>query len=111
MRKSIASRYFYSTATLLICSIAIMGFIQMYLSMGYFGDEKNKSLVNTIDNAYLLVQEARESSTLADAARVGRLARELTITARASESLVILTDDKGMPLLADKLIMDEAQKH
>ena len=32
VRKSITTRYFYSTAVLLICSIAVMGFIQMYLA-------------------------------------------------------------------------------
>ena len=39
VRKSITTRYFYSTAVLLICSIAVMGFIQMYLAMGYFREE------------------------------------------------------------------------
>ena len=34
VRKSITTRYFYSTAVLLICSIAVMGFIQMYLATG-----------------------------------------------------------------------------
>ena len=111
MRKSIVSRYFYSTATLLLCSIAVMGFIQMYLSMGYFVEEKNKSLQNTIDNAYALVQEARKAGTLGEnPERFAMLARELAITARASESLVILTDSMGTPVLADKLLLEESQR-
>lgn len=37
--QKLTTRYFYSTAVLLICSIAVMGFIQMYLAMGYFREE------------------------------------------------------------------------
>lgn len=60
MRKSITTRYFYSTAVLLICSIAVMGFIQMYLAMGYFREENGTALIQTIDNAILAMQEAAD---------------------------------------------------
>ncbi|MEG0178119.1 MAG: HAMP domain-containing sensor histidine kinase [Oscillospiraceae bacterium] len=102
MRKSITSRYFYSTAALLLCSITIMGFIQMYLSMGYFGEEKNAALKNTIDNSMLLVREAFEDKSLTTPERKKRLVRELTITARASESLVLLTDKNGIPIVMNE---------
>ena len=51
---------FYSTAVLLICSIAVMGFIQMYLAMGYFREENGTALIQTIDNAILAMQEAAD---------------------------------------------------
>ena len=60
VRKSITTRYFYSTAVLLICSIAVMGFIQMYLAMGYFLEENGTALIQTIDNAILAMQEAAD---------------------------------------------------
>ena len=60
VRKSITTRYFYSTAVLLICSIAVMGFIQMYLAMGYFREENGTALIQTIDNAILAMQEAAD---------------------------------------------------
>ena len=48
MRKSITTRYFYSTAFLLVCGVALMWFIQMYLAMGYFRTENDENLLATI---------------------------------------------------------------
>ena len=63
VRKSITTRYFYSTAVLLICSIAVMGFIQMYLAMGYFREENGTALIQTIDNA-ILARKPRMTASL-----------------------------------------------
>ena len=60
VRKSITTRYFYSTAVLLICSIAVMGFIQMYLAMGYFREENGTALIQTIDNAILAIRNPQQ---------------------------------------------------
>ena len=49
MRKSITTRYFYSTAFLLVCGVALMWFIQMYLAMGYFRTENDDNLLATVD--------------------------------------------------------------
>lgn len=37
-----------------------MGFIQMYLAMGYFREENGTALIQTIDNAILAMQEAAD---------------------------------------------------
>ena len=50
MRKSITTRYFYATALLLIASTALMGFIQMYLSMVFFRAQSDAGLLLTVDN-------------------------------------------------------------
>lgn len=99
MRKSIASRYFYSTATLLLCSISVMGFIQMYLAMGYFGNEKTKSLLNTIEISIKLVEDAfKSAATSPEVLVTSNLPRELWINSKTSESVIILTDNSGNPL-------------
>lgn len=58
MRKSITTRYFYSTAFLLVCGVALMWFIQMYLAMGYFRTENDDNLLATVDNTIRILQEA-----------------------------------------------------
>ena len=57
MHKSITSRYFYSTAVLLLCSIAVMGFAQMYMFIGYYRNENNDKLLATIDSTIALMKE------------------------------------------------------
>ena len=89
MRKSITTRYFYSTAVLLICSIAVMGFIQMYLAMGYFREENGTALIQTIDNAILAMQEAADDGIVEKRAEAAGLdvediKRGITLTARAA---------------------------
>ena len=75
VRKSITTRYFYSTAVLLICSIAVMGFIQMYLAMGYFREENGTALIQTIDNAILAMQEAADDGIVEKKGRSRRSRR------------------------------------
>lgn len=62
MRKSITTRYFYSTAFLLVCGVALMWFIQMYLAMGYFRTENDDNLLATVDNTIRILQEAGGSA-------------------------------------------------
>mgnify|MGYP001852233720 CR=1 FL=1 len=57
MRKSITTRYFYATALLLIASTALMGFIQMYLSMVFFRAQSDADLLLTVDNTIQILQE------------------------------------------------------
>ena len=66
---------FYSTAVLLICSIAVMGFIQMYLAMGYFREENGTALIQTIDNAILAMQEAADDGIVEKKGRSRRSRR------------------------------------
>ena len=69
MRKSITTRYFYSTAILLLCSIAVMGLIQLYLATGYFREENGEDLMQTIDNAILVISETVKDPDMAQRAR------------------------------------------
>lgn len=99
MRKSIATRYFASTAMLLLSSIAVMGSIYMYLSMEYFGDEKVTSMMNTIDTALRLVNNTIAESKTVDDLLQSSLPRELLITAEVSESQIMIALPDGKPLL------------
>ncbi len=103
MRKSITTRYFYSTALLLICSIAVMGFIQMYLATGYFREENGDALIGTIDNAILAIREAMEGNireALQDAGLEWAMVRAVTLTARASNKTILVTNAAGVVMLS-----------
>lgn len=105
VRKSITTRYFYSTAVLLICSIAVMGFIQMYLAMGYFREENGTALIQTIDNAILAMQEAADDGIVEKRAEAAGLdvediKRGITLTARAAGKSILVTDAYGSVVLS-----------
>lgn len=104
MRKSITTRYFYSTAILLLASITVMGFIQFYLSMGYFRTTNNETLLSTIDNTMRILQEYdMENGTVEQKVRNSEtVAREIEITARASGNLIFVTDAYGITLLCNE---------
>ena len=76
MRKSITTRYFYSTAFLLVCGVALMWFIQMYLAMGYFRTENDENLLATVDNTIRILQEAGGSAAPGDEEAVEAIKRE-----------------------------------
>ena len=90
MRKSITTRYFYSTAILLLASTAFMGLIQMYLAMGYFRTDNDASLINTVDNTVRVLQEAQSASDDREQ-RLEIIKRETVITSRASGSLIFIS--------------------
>ncbi len=104
LRKSITTRYFYSTALLLICSIAVMGFIQMYLATGYFREENGTALLETIDNAMLAIRESSDGETLKAIEAAGldlpAIRRGLILTARASGKKILVADAAGNVALA-----------
>lgn len=102
VNKSVSTRYFYSTAFLLLCSIALMGFIQIYLSMGYFREEKDKALITTIDNAVRIFQEYEANGeSIEDDVTIVNVSREIYITARASGNLIFVTDAYGSTILCN----------
>ena len=82
MRKSITTRYFYATALLLIASTALMGFIQMYLSMVFFRAQSDRDLLLTVDNTIQILQEV-QADHLNDTEARALMNREITLTARA----------------------------
>lgn len=96
MRKSINRNYFYSTALLLLCSILVMGFIQIYLSIGYFRQENDEQLLNIVDNLILTIKELNEYPSQE---QLPMIARSAEIAARVSNSRVFLTDTQGSVLL------------
>lgn len=99
MRKSIANRYFASTAMIMLSSIAVMGSIYMYLSMEYFGEEKVNSLMNTIDTALRLVDNTLDECLSVDELMNSSLPKEMLITAEVSESQIMIALPDGQPLL------------
>ena len=94
MRKSITTRYFYSTAILLLCSIALMGFIQLYLSMGYFRAENEATLLQTVDNTIRVMKEAAGRADTENE-RVEDVTRGIVITSRATGTMIFFTDEQG----------------
>ena len=102
MKKSITTRYFYSTALLLLASITLLGCIQVYLSMGYFKEEKSNSLLNTVNSTLSILKEyGASAATLADTQTIKGLARDILITARASENYIFITDAFGNVLVCN----------
>ncbi len=101
MRKSITSRYFYSTAILLLCSIAVMGFAQMYMFVVYYRNENNDKLLATIDSTISLMAEfgMTEDMDLADDTSL-TLARSILLTSRVSGNAIFLADPTGAILRA-----------
>ena len=59
VRKSISSAYFSMTALVLVASILAMGFLQMYLSMEYFKNDKKQTLADI--SAVAAARAAQES--------------------------------------------------
>ena len=98
MRKSITTRYFYSTAILLLCSIALMGFIQLYLSMGYFRAENEATLLQTVDNTILAHKEAAGRADTEKRAR-GRRDPGHRHHLRATGTMIFFTDEQGSIIL------------
>ena len=98
MRKSITTRYFYSTAILLLCSIALMGFIQLYLSMGYFRAENEATLLQTVDNTILVMKEAAGRADTENE-RVEDVTRGIVITSRATGTMIFCADAQGSIIL------------
>ena len=72
MRKSITARYFYSTAFVLLCSIALMGFIQMG---GGFLAGSLAALVGTPLQAFGLIIPAMELLAVASYALLVSVSR------------------------------------
>lgn len=111
MRKSITTRYFYSTAVLLLCSIAVMGLIQLYLATGYFREENGEDLMQTIDNTILVISETTQDADTVQRARdaaeraaqdaqdagidLSGIQRGIILTARASGKTILVTDAYG----------------
>lgn len=100
-QKSISTRFFYSTAILLVSSIVVLGLIQMYLFIGYFREEKETALLATIENVARIFEESESASTLPQQVIAVNVTREVLLTARASGNLIFITDSQGSTLLCN----------
>ncbi len=102
MRKSISTRFFYSSSILLIAGITVMGFMHMYLSIGYFGTERRRALENTLDITVNIFEEYETTTgDMGFAARTLGVAREMLITSKATDNFVMLTNENGKILFSN----------
>ncbi len=109
MRKSISTRFFYSSSILLIAGITVMGLMHMYLSIGYFGTERRDSLENTLDITVNIFEEyGATADDMGFAARSLGIARELLITSRATDNFVLLANENGKILLSNNIELNDA---
>ena len=97
VRKSISSMYFSTTAILLIASITVMGFIQMYLVMEYFTGERREALSDVVDLAAAQVQQFPKIHEILEKnpELSGNVQKSVTLISRTSSTQVLLLDAKG----------------
>lgn len=98
VQKSITTRYFYATAMLLITSIAVMGFIQIYLSSVFFKTQNDHDLLAAVDNTIRVLNDSykkRDSLFARD-----EITREITLTAHALGNYIFVTDSYGRIVIA-----------
>lgn len=103
VRKSISSAYFSMTALVLVASILAMGFLQMYLSMEYFKNDKKQTLADI--SAVAAARAAQESGGLAiwaSAEPLLRMQSSISLIAQSSGNLVFATDTDGDVVLCSE---------
>lgn len=103
VRKSISSAYFSMTALVLVASILAMGFLQMYLSMEYFKNDKKQTLADI--SAVAAARAAQESGGLAiwaSAEPLLRMQSSISLIAQSSGNLVFAADPNGNVVLCSE---------
>ena len=103
VRKSISSAYFSMTALVLVASILAMGFLQMYLSMEYFKNDKKQTLADI--SAVAAARAAQESGGLAiwaSAEPLLRMQSSISLIAQSSGNLVFAADTVGDVVLCSE---------
>ena len=103
-RKSISSMYFTTTAVLLIASITVLCFIQMYLVMEYFTAERRTALSDVVELAAAQVRQiphfyelCQKDPELADGVQ-----QSVSLISRTSSTQVLLLDQEGRLVLFSK---------
>ncbi len=110
MLKSISTRFFYTTSILLLCGIAVMGSMQLYLSTQVFRQERISSLENTINITLDILHEYEMGESVAETVESAvSVTQDLILTANATENLLIVTDSDGKILMCNDQRM--TQKH
>ncbi|HIV87531.1 MAG TPA: HAMP domain-containing histidine kinase [Candidatus Pygmaiobacter gallistercoris] len=94
MNKSISGRYFRTTALVLVSGITLLGFILMYLCVGYFRSDSESTLLTGVhslqDNFVQL--DIQEASQLKDQPVVEQA---VSVLANATGSIFLMTDNYG----------------
>lgn len=94
MNKSISGRYFRITALVLVSGITLLGFILMYLCVGYFRDDSESTLLTGVrslrDNFSQL--DIQEAAQMKDQPVVEQA---VSVLANATGSIFFMTDNYG----------------
>ncbi len=105
MRKSISTRIFHSSTLIMLGGIIVMALVHLYLSIAYFQAESNKNLSHTIDTIISIFDEySKEENTVFD--NVG-VAREIYITARATNDIIFVASPDGNIILSNDMFLGE----
>ena len=102
MRKTISNMYFTTTAILLVAGITVMGFVQMYLAISYFVNERKSALSGVVQVAakqVSLLQPDEDLPQLSEEDR-DRMQRAIGIVSETSDSSLLLADAQGNVVLA-----------
>ncbi|MDY4785281.1 HAMP domain-containing sensor histidine kinase [Pygmaiobacter massiliensis] len=94
MNKSISSRFFTSTAILLISSILCMGICLLYFSTSYFRTESENKLLSNVQNVGDLFRSQLGGTELAEV-NAPAMQQATTIIAKSTSSIVFITDNYG----------------
>ncbi len=109
MLKSISTRFFYTTSILLLCGIAIMGTMQLYLSTQFFGQERNESLENTIDITIQTLSEYELGDSVGNSIQNAvSVTQDLMLIGDSTQNLIIITDTNGQVLMCNDHTMTQA---
>ena len=102
MRKTISNMYFTTTAILLVAGITVMGFVQMYLAISYFVNERKSALSGVVQVAAKQVSLLQPDEDLPQLSEENweRMQRALSIVSETSDSSLLLADDQGNVILA-----------
>ena len=97
MNKSISTRYFRTTAFLLVTSITFLGMVLMYFCVGYFRAESENTLLTSVRSlrdsfSTFSVEKLEKLETLRSAPNASQA---VEVVANATGSIFLLTDNYG----------------
>ena len=97
MNKSISTRYFRTTAFLLVTSITFLGVVLMYFCVGYFRAESENTLLTSVRSlrdsfSTFSVEKLEKLETLRSAPNASQA---VEVVANATGSIVLLTVHLG----------------
>ena len=100
MKKSISSRFFITTSLLLLVSVLCLGVFLLFFSANYFRDEAKNRLSTTVQNVCDLFHEDYSGTGLPILTDEESLNEGMSLIAKATGSLIFITDTEGVPRIA-----------